>query len=303
MAVLEPYKGGYYLWKFLPSVPGAVIFAILFLAITVPHVWRIVTKKTWFCIPFALGGLMEVIGFATRASAHEKTGQLMPYAIQNTMILLAPVLLAASIYMTLGRTIRNVHGEKHSLIKPSWLTKIFVSGDVFSLMIQGGAAGLMVTGGDKATLGQNIIVGGLVFQVLIFGLFCATAMVFHLRMRADPMVQAAERMPELQQEGVQWKQTVKMLYVVSALIMGRSVFRVIEFSMGHDGYLLSNEWPLYVFDAVPMFAVMAIFWWWFPSTAAGAKKRGTWGSVTSMSDLQPGMGHAESHGSNNKAAV
>jgi hypothetical protein len=58
-----------------------------------------------------------------------------------------------------------------------------------------------------------------------------------------------------------------MLYGVSALVMARSLFRVVEFIMGNDGYLLSTEWPNYVFDAVPMLVAMGIFWWWWPSVA------------------------------------
>lgn len=38
--------------------------------------------------------------------------------------------------MELGRIIVLVGGERHSLIRVSWLTKIFVSGDVLSFLMQ-----------------------------------------------------------------------------------------------------------------------------------------------------------------------
>lgn len=38
--------------------------------------------------------------------------------------------------MTLGRIIMLVHGERHSLIRLSWLTKIFVGGDILSFLMQ-----------------------------------------------------------------------------------------------------------------------------------------------------------------------
>lgn len=41
--------------------------------------------------------------------------------------------------------------------------------------------------------------------------------------------------------------------------MVRSIFRVVEYIMGHDSYLLANEWPLYIFDAVLMFFVIVLF--------------------------------------------
>lgn len=59
MAVLEPTKGGYYLWNYLPSVPGAVIFLLLFLAMTGLVSWRMFQTKTWFCTSFAIGGFCE----------------------------------------------------------------------------------------------------------------------------------------------------------------------------------------------------------------------------------------------------
>jgi hypothetical protein len=37
MAVLGPYLGDYYLWKYLPSQVASIIFAVLFLVITTLH--------------------------------------------------------------------------------------------------------------------------------------------------------------------------------------------------------------------------------------------------------------------------
>jgi hypothetical protein len=36
--------------------------------------------------------------------------------------------------------------------------------------------------------------------------------------------------------------------------------------MGQKGYLLANEWPMFVFDAVLMVAVMVIWGYWHPGT-------------------------------------
>lgn len=56
MAKLEPLPGGYYLWNYVPSVGAAVIFIFLFLAMTALVSWRMYKTKTWFCVPFAIGG-------------------------------------------------------------------------------------------------------------------------------------------------------------------------------------------------------------------------------------------------------
>jgi len=62
----------------------------------------------------------------------------MPYIIQSLLLLLGPALFAASVYMVFGRLIRLVGGERYSIIRVNWLTKIFVLGDVLSFLVQSG---------------------------------------------------------------------------------------------------------------------------------------------------------------------
>lgn len=56
-----------------------------------------------------------------------------------------------------------------------------------------------------------------------------------------------------------------MLFGVSALIMIRSIFWVIEYWMGSTGYLLQHEWTIYIVDSVPMILVMIMFYVWYSS--------------------------------------
>jgi hypothetical protein len=190
----------------------------------------------------------------------------MPYSIQSVFLLLGPTLFAASVYMALGRLIRCVHAEKYSLIRIKWLTKVFVMGDVLSFLVQGGASGLMVTG-NNAKLGSNIVVAGLVIQILTFCFFIATSVVFQVRMTRFPT-------PESFDERVKWKSHLRVLHAVSLLILIRSLFRVVEYIQGNDGYSLTHEWTLYVFDSTLMFAVMLIWAIWHPGVLQGYLKQG-----------------------------
>jgi uncharacterized protein involved in response to NO len=58
------------------------------------------------------------------------------YAVQSLLILLAPTLYAASIYMVLGRIIAFLRGEHLNYIPIKWMTKVFVAGDVLSFILQ-----------------------------------------------------------------------------------------------------------------------------------------------------------------------
>ncbi|GLA02535.1 hypothetical protein AnigIFM60653_002009 [Aspergillus niger] len=258
MAKLEPYKHGVYLWQYLPSLAAAVIFAIIFASVTVVHFIKLKKWRARFCIPYAIGGIFEIIGYATRAWAHFASGKIMPYSIQNVFILLGPVLFSASVYMALGRIMRNTGGEHHSLIPIRWLTKTFVMGDVLSFVVQGGAAGLMVSG-DNATLGKGMVIVGLLIQIVMFGFFVVTAMVFQFRLPRLPT-------PGARDPRINWRRHLYLLYGVSLLIMVRSLFRVAEYALGDTGYPLTHEWTLYVFDALLMSLSMVVWVVWYPGT-------------------------------------
>ena len=94
-------------------------------------------------------------------------------------------------------------------------------------------------------LGQKLILVGLFLQIISFGFFIVVAVIFHRRV-----------FPYRKTSPIPWQKHMNALYLASALILVRSIFRVIEYIMGNDGFLLRNEAFLYIFDAMLMFGVM-----------------------------------------------
>lgn len=164
--------------------------------------------------------------------------------------------------MALGRLIRRSHGENLSIIRPNWVTKIFVTGDILALNMQGSGVGLSVRN-KTAVIGKAIVLSGLGFQLVLFVFFVVVAVTFDKRMRRQAEAVKDANAPRSNSH-ILWRQELKMLYACSGLIIVRSVFRTVEYAMGNDGYLLATEWPIYVFDAVLMWAVQVIFVIWFP---------------------------------------
>lgn len=154
--------------------------------------------------------------------------------------------------MILGRLITRLPaGPTRSFIRPSWLTKVFVLGDVLSFLVQSSGGGLIASK-RQAELGQTVIVSGLVLQIVTFGVFLAAAVAFHIRY--SRLLSCAR--PEA---GLPWRKVLLMLYTVSALIMVRSVFRVAEYIQGREGYSMTHQWTLFVFDSSLMFLVTVAF--------------------------------------------
>lgn len=71
--------------------------------------------------------------------------------------------------------------------------------------------------------GENIILGGLILQILIFMFFVAVASVWYRRLNAAPTAAAAD---------VPYKKYIIYLYLASIFITIRNLCRVIEYAMG-----------------------------------------------------------------------
>ncbi|KAM0227201.1 hypothetical protein ACHAPO_011738 [Fusarium lateritium] len=214
-------------YRYEPSLPVSIIFVVIFSLSSALHLFQIIKTRTWFFFPFLVGSIFEAVGFIGRAiGAGEAPDYTFgPYVLQNLLLLLGPTCYAASIYMILGRYILQLGGQQFSPIRPGWLTKIFLLGDVISILLQGIGGGKLVNADtpDDRTTGENIIIAGLTVQILFFGLFICVTGLFHFRFARHSKTRPI-----------------------------RSIFRMVEYIEGHDGELQSKEVYILVLDAIPM---------------------------------------------------
>ncbi|KAL4902772.1 hypothetical protein BDW74DRAFT_180471 [Aspergillus multicolor] len=252
---------------YTPSKAAAIILGIVFLILTILQLWRIIASRKWFGLAIVTGGLFELIGLFARAYSATHTSEQTPYIIQILLILLAPILFAASVYMFLGRLIRASGHPDLSLIRITWLTKIFVAGDIFCFLIQAAGAAKLVNADtvNAVNSAQNIVLGGLGLQVLFFCVFAACAVVFHVRV-LSPRIRGNVY------PGLNLNAMLGTLYLSSLLITVRNVYRLLEYTEGEDGYLQSHEWPTYGLDVVLMAVIMGITLFWYSVELDGTDK-------------------------------
>lgn len=157
----------YHLYAYTPSLAAAVILTILFALATALHAYQLIKTRAWYLIPIGIGRLctptsppylprnapfanqklaVEWIGYIGRAMSSQQGGDwtIGPYIMQSLLLLKAPLFFAASIYMSLARIAQGIGAEDRCIISPRWLTRIFVTGDVLSLLV--------VFGGERAKL-------------------------------------------------------------------------------------------------------------------------------------------------------
>ncbi|KAF5589038.1 rta1 domain protein [Fusarium subglutinans] len=234
-------------YRYEPSLAANILFVVIFALSSGVHLFQIFKTRTWFFIPFLVGSLFETIGFIGRAIGAEQAPDYTfgPYIMQSLLLLLGPTCYAASIYMILGRLIGMLKAEKHSLIRPNWLTKLFLLGDIISIALQGIGGGKLADANtpDERRTGENIIIAGLTVQILFFGLFFIVTGLFHFQFLKDP----TRRMSS---SGTNWQR-----------------------SLGHDGELQSKEVYLLVLDAIPMTIASIMFNVFHPSKFLNARSK------------------------------
>lgn len=118
-------------------------------------------------------------------------------------------------------------------------------------------------GGSRAVpalynIGNGLVIATLILQLLWFLFFVVVAVMFHRSMRMVPTLTA-------QRPDIRWQNYLITLYVVSILVMIRSLFRAIEYIEGRTGSLQSTEVFFYIFDSLLMFMAVVYLHWKHPS--------------------------------------
>ncbi len=119
--------------------------------------------------------------------------------------------------MIYGRIVVFANVPAASAIRPNWVTKIFVIGDVLAFFMQAGCGGMMGNA-STADLGQKVILGGLAFQLIFFGFFLIIALIFRSHMAKSNPIDSNSG------SGRQRQNLLKLLLIAALLIIARCIY-------------------------------------------------------------------------------
>ncbi|KAK3640972.1 hypothetical protein LTR56_011622 [Elasticomyces elasticus] len=239
-------------YPYNPSKAGGWIFVVLFAIGAIVHLAYIVPYRAWFFIPFVLGAGAETGGYYGRAWAHNNIRLSDPYLLQLFLIIGATPLLSATIYMSLSRLIRALDATEYSIVRVSWISKIYVVIDIVCLVLQVIGTVTVAYGGDgEQQKAIKLVAGGLIAQLVAFMIFMILALIVHIRLRRNPTHISGS-------SDIRWQKYFWALYATSTLVLIRNLVRIFEFLQGSDSTIIKHEVFLYVFDATPMFLVVLI---------------------------------------------
>lgn len=171
---------GYY-----PNLGGNIFFTILFGLCGVSQIYFSLRFKSYtFAVALIVGTLLEMAGYIGRILMHNNPWDSGAFKLQIVALVLAPSFIAAGIYLTLKHIVLNL-GPEYSRLKPRLFTWVFIGCDIGSLFLQAAGGGVAASAEhdvDMTNTGNNIIIAGIVFQVVTMAVCGLLAVDFFARM-------------------------------------------------------------------------------------------------------------------------
>jgi hypothetical protein len=194
--------------------------------------------------------LGELLGYVGRIMMHSNPYDSTAFQIQICCLIMAPSFVAAGVYLTFKHIVITF-GESWSRLPPVWYTRIFIAGDTFCLTLQGAGGGIAATAGPGSSLqdvGTNLMIAGVVLQVVvlsIFGALLAEYMVRTYRCRDQLSVQATTLAHQKSFRGFCFS-----LVIAFVGIFIRCIYRIPELSGGWRSELMRKEVDFIVLEGV-----------------------------------------------------
>lgn len=228
---------------------GVALFTIAF----VTHLALLTKYRTWYFTPLAVGTFMEIVGYVFRLlSSQQDPYNVIWFVIQYFFIVVAPVLFSAAIY-TIVSILINTYGREYSPLPPKIILWSFVTFDVIATIVQVAGAALVGTSYSNQrdpTTANNILLGGLAFQVFCFGVFLIILGLTLYRARRSPVKVATS--------------FLVALVIGTLAIYLRTCFRLAETAEGLMATLSTHEVYFGCLEFAPVVVAAYGFAYWHP---------------------------------------
>ncbi|CAI7637645.1 unnamed protein product [Penicillium discolor] len=273
----------FYLYN--PSLAVAIVAAVLYTLAFLLTTIQWIRYRAWVWSIMVIAAAMEAVGYIGRCVSVQNTLERPVYVLQFSLVILAPVLMAACCYIIFGRILFLIVPQEARTLRLCWvpprfITPIFVGCDIIALLLQLGGA-VMISAVDatdkdvknKLNTGKHVAQVGVIIQLVAFGMFAVAAVRFNFTSKrfTGSLSERYENFGEKEYiiggvvKDKNWPTLLRIVNLTTILILVRSIYRLVEFTEGTKGYLSTHEWPLYVFDALCIYPCVALFVYWHPA--------------------------------------
>ncbi|KAI0375047.1 RTA1 like protein [Pilatotrama ljubarskyi] len=259
-------------YGYLPAGGVNELFLSLFVISTASHLAQAVRSRNWWLLPTVfLAGSGEIIGCIARMLSHYRPLDRNAYLIQTVTLIVSPTPLIGALFITFGRISTHL-GRRYSRVSPRLYSRIFFTADFIALLIQSVGGGLAATSGtvEGSNRGSNIMLGGIVFQLVSLSVFCILMGEYLFRRTHDkpitPSVVDAEASTDKfmlsSREGSPIPKPLMHLAVAlcveTACLYIRAIYRTVELAGGWNGQVIRTQYLFIIFDGVMVLTTMAL---------------------------------------------
>ncbi|KAH8701568.1 putative RTA1 domain protein [Talaromyces proteolyticus] len=253
----------YYLYE--PSHAAPAVFSALIGISLILHLYQNFRYKFWRVTFFMVwGGLVFLIGWIARTVSSYHTGNLNLYIVQTIFIYAGPPIYSAAAYNIVGRLMNYL--PMHTPLNPNRVLILFVYlGALVEGLTAAGGAKISAANGrfDVMESGGTLMSVALLLQAVVETILVSMVGLIHYRCANG----GAPVPPNVRRLCI-------TLYGTSTLVIVRCICRAVESftlykaiakceggscsSAIRNDFVLTHEWYIFVFEAVPM--VLFTFW-------------------------------------------
>ena len=203
-------------------------------------------------------------GYIGRILLHNNPWSNTGFEMQICCLILAPAFIAAGIYLTLKHFTLSV-STTLSPLTPRLYTWIFILCDLLSLILQGAGGGTAATANNDISLqhtGNDLMMAGIVWQVVTLLIFGALVVVYTLRVSAfckanPPGVSSLSAHAQGVLRRPSFRLFIGAIVLAYLTIFTRCVYRIGEMANGWANSIMQDEVDFMVLDGA-MVAIATI---------------------------------------------
>ncbi|TEB22954.1 RTA1-like protein [Coprinellus micaceus] len=244
-------------YHYLPSKAAGFAIIVLFVLSTLAHAGVALYRRLWWILPtIVLCGILEILGWAARLWSSYEPYEITPFTVQITATVLGPTPFLAAVFIMFGEVIKQL-GSAYSRLTPKYYAIIFCSCDVVSLLIQGAGGGIAssaANGNRDPTVGGNIMLAGIIFQLLVIFVFVLCCIEYFVRYFSSRPLRVYDHGSTMDTQRNEFTTDLKImvsgLAFTTLVLFIRAIYRTIELADGWTGRIIRTEIYFIVLDAI-----------------------------------------------------
>ncbi|EEB07494.1 hypothetical protein SJAG_02581 [Schizosaccharomyces japonicus yFS275] len=253
-------------YGYIPTKWVGIVGVVCFSVVAIGEAIQASVLKDYLpIIPF-IGTIIEIAGWGARVKSSADPLSFNAFVCQVAALIIAPCFYTAQIYVVLQYLVR-LYGPDYSILRPKLYAIVFISCDIVALVIQavgGGIAGSSSTNQHTMDTGGNVMLAGIIIQLIGLSLFCYAGIDFVVRYCKNRPYRTSYAYgvvlnPDLQPPYSSKRfLSIGLLVAATISIFIRSIYRVVELAYGWSGPVITREVYFDVFDLIPMVVTSAL---------------------------------------------